>query len=69
MEKTRSLCSPTADANFVADSEIAGTAASATASTFCARKNLPTSFLPRPRPSPYPMDHPMNMAPARFAVD
>ncbi|KAM1209733.1 hypothetical protein ACFX2I_015323 [Malus domestica] len=38
MEKTRSLCSPTADANFVADSGIAGTAASATASTFCARK-------------------------------
>ncbi|KAM0979537.1 hypothetical protein ACFX13_015660 [Malus domestica] len=38
MEKTRSLCSPTADANFVADSGIAGTAAFATASTFFARK-------------------------------
>ncbi|KAB2609331.1 hypothetical protein D8674_012499 [Pyrus ussuriensis x Pyrus communis] len=72
MEKTRSLCSPTADANFVADSGIAGTAASATASTFCARKPRPYKHITNLIPhrygttlnTPYPVDHPMNIAPA-----
>ncbi|KAM1739834.1 hypothetical protein ACFX11_015494 [Malus domestica] len=68
------------DAYFVADSTIASTAASDTGSTLMcdpdyllarAIEKLPTyGFLfPRPRPSPYPVDHHLIMAPARFAVD
>ncbi|KAM0979504.1 hypothetical protein ACFX13_015635 [Malus domestica] len=68
------------DAYIVADSTIASTAASDTGSTLMcdpdyllarAIEKLPTyGFLfPRPRPSPYPVDHHLIMAPARFAVD
>ncbi|XP_050120984.1 uncharacterized protein LOC126598668 [Malus sylvestris] len=66
--------------SFREDSTIASTAASDTGSTLMcdpdyllarAIEKLPTyGFLfPRPRPSPYPVDHHLIMAPARFAVD
>ncbi|KAB2609309.1 hypothetical protein D8674_012477 [Pyrus ussuriensis x Pyrus communis] len=66
----------------VEDSTIAGTAASDTGSTLMCDPDyiigrlsqiskLPTYgfLLPCPRPSPYPVDHHLIMAPARFAVD
>ncbi|XP_028948118.2 uncharacterized protein [Malus domestica] len=66
--------------SFREDSTIASTAASDIGSTLMcdpdyllarAIEKLPTyGFLfPRPRPSPYPVDHHLIMAPARFAVD